>query len=96
MSKAERVMENLYLKHHGVKGQKWGVRHGPPYPIEDKVMRKGTRVSTIAPNSPNPDVYKDRDRPMYIYNPSDKWDKTVYRGPFAAYKARQKRNILYQ
>lgn len=22
------------LQHHGVKGQKWGVRHGPPYPID--------------------------------------------------------------
>lgn len=20
-----------WLKHHGVKGQKWGVRRGPPY-----------------------------------------------------------------
>jgi hypothetical protein len=24
--------EELY--HHGVDGQKWGVRHGPPYPLE--------------------------------------------------------------
>lgn len=23
------------LKHHGIKGQKWGVRHGPPYPLKD-------------------------------------------------------------
>lgn len=22
------------LKHHGVKGQKWGVKNGPPYPIK--------------------------------------------------------------
>jgi len=25
----------LYLAHHGVKGQKWGVRNGPPYPLKD-------------------------------------------------------------
>ncbi len=25
----------MYLAHHGVKGQKWGVRHGPPYPLKD-------------------------------------------------------------
>lgn len=24
-----------YLVHHGIKGQKWGVRHGPPYPLKD-------------------------------------------------------------
>lgn len=23
-----------YLIHHGVKGQQWGVKHGPPYPID--------------------------------------------------------------
>ena len=32
--------KNNYLSHHGVKGQKWGVRNGPPYPIEDKVAKK--------------------------------------------------------
>lgn len=24
---------NNYLEHHGVKDQKWGVTHGPPYPL---------------------------------------------------------------
>lgn len=24
---------NNFLEHHGIKGQKWGVRNGPPYPI---------------------------------------------------------------
>ena len=23
----------LYLKHHGIDNQRWGVRHGPPYPL---------------------------------------------------------------
>ena len=26
-------MDNEYLSHHGIKGQKWGVEHGPPYPV---------------------------------------------------------------
>lgn len=34
--------KNNYLSHHGVKGQEWGVRNGPPYPIEDKVAKKKT------------------------------------------------------
>ena len=29
----------LYLCHHGIKGQKWGIKHGPPYPIQ-KVNKK--------------------------------------------------------
>ena len=28
-------MDNEVLEHHGILGQKWGVRNGPPYPIED-------------------------------------------------------------
>ena len=34
-----------YLKHHGVKGQQWGVKNGPPYPIGSsprKVFISGT------------------------------------------------------
>ena len=27
-------MSNLYLQHHGIKGQKWGKRNGPPYPLD--------------------------------------------------------------
>lgn len=27
---------NKYLKHHGIKGQKWGVENGPPYPLDPK------------------------------------------------------------
>ena len=27
-------MPNDELFHHGIDGQKWGVRHGPPYPLD--------------------------------------------------------------
>lgn len=29
-----------YLEHHGILGQKWGVKHGPPYPLDKKTSRK--------------------------------------------------------
>lgn len=28
---------STYLSHHGIKGQKWGVENGPPYPLNDVV-----------------------------------------------------------
>lgn len=43
----------MHLKHHGVKNQKWGVRNGPPYPLDesrDTIIKKGTyfyRISSI-------------------------------------------------
>lgn len=30
-------MRELWLVHHGIKGQKWGVRNGPPYPLKPSV-----------------------------------------------------------
>ena len=30
-------MEQDYLMHHGIRGQKWGVMNGPPYPLNDNV-----------------------------------------------------------
>ena len=29
-----------YLCHHGIKGQSWGVRNGPPYPLDQKTHNK--------------------------------------------------------
>ena len=31
------VGDKDYLMHHGIKGQKWGVENGPPYPLNDTV-----------------------------------------------------------
>lgn len=33
------VSSEPYLAHHGIKGQQWGVKHGPPYPLKDSVSR---------------------------------------------------------
>lgn len=42
----KRYMEKHYpntfkreLRHHGTKGMKWGVRNGPPYPLDKSVKR---------------------------------------------------------
>jgi len=73
------------LYHHGVKGQQWGVRRGPPYPIEDKVMPKGTKLASVSARYYNPDDYRKNGRWMYTYNPDDDWDSKVYKGPFVRF-----------
>lgn len=79
-------MSTLYLMHHGIKGQKWGVRNGPPYPIEDKVLKKGTRLSNVA-YAQNTQKYLDsrNGQWVYTYNTNDEWDSKVYEGPFTYY-----------
>lgn len=34
------VIKNDELYHHGIKNQRWGVRNGPPYPLDAKVSRR--------------------------------------------------------
>lgn len=81
LPRRRRKNEKDTLYHHGIKGQKWGVRRGPPYPIEDKTMVKGTHLNNVSSYLRNP-----TNRWLYTYNPDDKWDASVYKGPFAVYK----------
>ena len=39
---------NAVLMHHGIEGQKWGVKHGPPYPLDrktSKAIKKSGKVT---------------------------------------------------
>lgn len=34
------------LEHHGIKGMQWGVKHGPPYPLDDDVAKRVRKKDT--------------------------------------------------
>ena len=43
----EELGHSDYLEHHGIKGQEWGVRHGPPYPLDKNYGGFKTKLTNI-------------------------------------------------
>ncbi len=43
----ERWRKELYLAHHGIKGQQWGVRRGPPYPLDASIHSRSKSVKSV-------------------------------------------------
>lgn len=68
------------LYHHGIKGQQWGVSHGPPYPVnkDNHVTRikAGTKITRIS----RYDESKSKGHAYVTYN---NLDKERYKGFFA-------------
>lgn len=62
------------LKHHGVKGQKWGVLHGPPYPLDDSISNGKRLVDKVTKKSRRKDLSgnlsQDIDKMLGINNKS--------------------------
>lgn len=70
----------MFLIHHGVKGQQWGVRHGPPYPIQKGsgvTLRAGTKISRLT-------IYDESISKGKAYVNYNNLDKDHYKGFFAA------------
>lgn len=40
-----------YIAHHGIEGQKWGVRNGPPYPLDESDRSSAERAANPAPST---------------------------------------------
>ena len=49
----EQHILNDSLQHHGIKGQKWGVQNGPPYPIKRLKNANGEDVVLVDHNDLN-------------------------------------------
>lgn len=78
------MMSDDSLSHHGIKGQQWGVMHGPPYPLDkDQSIRikKGATLDHVSTDK----KIKLGDRGVYAYDASDAWDKTVYQGAYSEF-----------
>lgn len=48
------LVSNEYLKHHGIKGQKWGTKHGPPYPLDDNVSDRIKKMKSVGQKKVDP------------------------------------------
>lgn len=64
-----------YLEHHGIKGQEWGVRRGPPYPIQrfDKKVIYNAKNYKPTTNRPHSDYNltkwgSNKDQNIYVEN----------------------------
>lgn len=71
---------NDELYHHGIKGQQWGVRHGPPYPLDgtgDITIKKGTKFKRLS-------IHDENAAAGHAYVNYLKGDTRHYRGFFGA------------
>lgn len=55
------VSEDDYISHHGIKGQHWGVRNGPPYPLNDTRTNVATSKRRTHALSVSEGMYKTLD-----------------------------------
>ena len=58
------VGDEPYLAHHGIRGQRWGIKHGPPYPLNKVSKNKIMQTKS-----------KDIKRPVIKSN-LNKWGKS--------------------
>lgn len=51
-----------YLEHYGIRGQKWGIKHGPPYPLKSDVSRLVRRSRDNTDKAKEFNDYRDTDK----------------------------------
>ena len=57
---------------------------------EPTVLLKGSKINSVSYTTANSDTYKSRGRWLYGYDPTDAWDRAVYKGPFSMYSIKSR------
>ena len=78
-----------YLMHHGVDGQKWGVKHGPPYPLDDSTSTGKKLVKRESKRVAQGEAYKEKRKAKY-QKQINKLEKKINKNPE---KENSKKNI---
>lgn len=64
---------NAELYHHGIKGQKWGIRNGPPYPLDSDIST-GSRLKKIeSDQSKNARYFKEIKKEEWLMKENQEW-----------------------
>lgn len=77
------VSNEPYLSHHGIQGQRWGVKNGPPYPLSIKKHNKV--VKRALKNKTHGTAYVNFNDPTYKAVPSHYTDSLKIRSSTDAY-----------
>ena len=56
LDKIKDKLDSLKVEHSGVKGMKWGVRNGPPYPIKDSIKISEVKSHETLKNASGKDI----------------------------------------
>lgn len=99
---SSQVMKNLIddiLEHHGVDGQKWGVKHGPPYPLDrnaKRQARKAERAEAAKKKKRAKALKKARKTKQKNQEAKRKEEGAKKKAEERAVKERNKRETLYK
>lgn len=66
------------LYHHGIKGQQWGVQHGPPYPLDGKthdfILKKNQIIKRVSTSRFDP-TYDNKKYVSIDQEDQDAWEE---------------------
>lgn len=84
---------DYFIAHHGIKGMKWGVKNGPPYPLSEGRKSKEEKASSARVNPGSSDFTLKKGEKIYRY--SNKKESGGLKGSYT-FKSKSDMNEYYQ